>query len=85
MTVAYALLLGQLTHSYLVIAAAAIGYERATAETYKTFFFPSKPRGKFTGKPILYPEMLRRRLRFVPAYALISAAVLISLTVAVAR
>ena len=29
------------------------------ARNYKTFFFPSKPRGKFAGKPILYPEMLR--------------------------
>ena len=38
---------------------ASIGYERATAETYKTFFFPSKPRGKFAGKPVLFPGYAR--------------------------
>ena len=45
-----------------------IGYERATAETYKTFFFPSKPRGKFAGKPVLHPQMLTQRYYFVPVY-----------------
>jgi hypothetical protein len=61
----------QLTNSYLQLAVAAIGYERAVAETYKTFFFPSKPRGKFAGKPVLFPAMLTRRQYFVPAYAAI--------------
>jgi hypothetical protein len=37
--------------------------------TYKTFFFPSRPRGKFQGKPVLYPERLRFRQRFVPLHA----------------
>jgi hypothetical protein len=78
MTVAFALLLSQLTDSYLQATVGAIGYERAAAETYKTFFFPSKPRGKFAGKPVLYPEMLTRRRRFVPAYVAIWAAVLAS-------
>ena len=78
MTVVFALLLARLTDSYLEATVAAIGYERATAETYKTFFFPSKPRGKFTGKPVLFPEMLVRRRRFVPAYVAIWAAVLAS-------
>lgn len=78
MTVAFALLLSRLTDSYFQAAVAAIGYERAAAETYKTFFFPSKPRGKFAGKPVLYPEMLARRRRFVPAYVAIWAAVLAS-------
>jgi hypothetical protein len=78
MTVLFALLLSQLTDSYLQATVAAIGYERAAAETYKTFFFPSKPRGKFAGKPVLYPEMLARRRRFVPAYVAIWAAVLAS-------
>jgi hypothetical protein len=78
MTVLFALLLSRLTDSYLEATVAAIGYERATAETYKTFFFPSRPRGKFTGKPVLYPEMLVRRRRFVPAYVAIWAAVLAS-------
>jgi hypothetical protein len=61
MTVSYALLLSAITHRHLLIAAAAIGFERATAETWKKFFFPSKPPGKFAGKPITHPEMLRRR------------------------
>ena len=71
LTVLFTLGLAMLTDSYLLIAVAAIGYERAAAETYKTFFFPSKPRGKFAGKPVLYPEMLRRRQYYVPAYVAI--------------
>lgn len=76
MTVMYACLLSRLTSDYLLIAAAAIGYERATAETYKTFFFPSKPRGKFSGKPVVYPSLLRKRQYFVPIYVAISAGVI---------
>jgi hypothetical protein len=76
MTVVFALLLSRLTDSYLQATVAALGYERAAAETYKTFFFPSRPRGKFAGKPILYPQMLVRRRYFVPAYVAICAAVL---------
>ena len=82
LTVLFALLLGQMTESYLHVAVAAMGYERATAETYKTFFFPAKPRGKFAGKPILFPEMLRRRRYFVPAYVAIWAVVIATGTVA---
>jgi len=72
----YALLLAHLTDRLLFIAAPALGYTIATIETYKTFFFPSKPRGKFAGRPVLHPEMLRRRQRFVPLYAAIWAGVL---------
>jgi hypothetical protein len=79
MTVVFAVALSQLTSSYLLIAAASIGFERATAETYKTFFFPSKPRGKFAGKPVRHPDMLVRRRRFVPAYAAITCAVIVLL------
>ena len=82
LTVVLALLLAQLTNSYLQVAVAAIGYERAVAETYKTFFFPSKPRGKFAGKPVLFPEMLIRRQYFVPAYAAIWAMVIVTGAVA---
>jgi hypothetical protein len=77
MTVFYACLLAQLTADHLLIAAAAIGYERATAETYKTFFFPSKPRGKFSGKPVLYPALLKKRQYFVPVYVSICASVIV--------
>ena len=77
MTVAFALLLVRMTHSYLLVAVAVIGYERALAETYKTFFFPSRPRGKFAGKPIRFPEMLKRRRFAVPVYVAIWCWVLV--------
>ena len=68
--------LAGLTRSLLLVTLAATGYTIATTETYKTFFFPSKPRGKFAGMPVRFPEMLRRRQRFVPLYVVIWAAVL---------
>jgi hypothetical protein len=67
----YGLALATLTTSWLAMLMAALGFTIATLETYKTFFFPSKPRGKFAGKPILFPDMLRRRQAFVPVYAAI--------------
>ncbi|HMC56568.1 MAG TPA: hypothetical protein VKH19_15435 [Gemmatimonadaceae bacterium] len=76
MTVSFALLLSLLSDSYVEIAIAAIGYERAAAETYKTFFFPSKPRGKFAGKPVLFPHMLSMRRYFVPVFVAIWLALL---------
>jgi hypothetical protein len=82
LTVAFALLLSALTTSYLLATTAAIGYERAAAETYKTFFLRGKAPGKFAGKPVLYPEMLARRRLFVPLYVAICAAVLASGVVA---
>ena len=89
MTVVWALILSRLTDSALLIAVGAIGFERATAETYKTFFFPSRPRGKFSGKPVTHPEMLRRRVYFVPAYVtiwvLVIAAGALALRAPVAR
>lgn len=78
MTVSYALLLSLFTDSYLLMSVGAIGFERATAETYKTFFFPSKPRGKFSGKPVVHPEMMHKRKYFVPAYIAIWCAVIAS-------
>jgi len=59
-----------LTDSFLVIGLCSIGFTIATIETYKTFFFPNKPRGKFQGKPILYPEMLQKRKAFSIAYVI---------------
>jgi hypothetical protein len=64
----WVLLLVQFTDHLILLGLAAAGYTVATIETYKTFFFPSKPRGKFAGKPVLFPEMLRRRRRFVPLF-----------------
>ena len=67
----WAVLVANFTENWLYIGVAGAGYSVASIETYKTFFFPSKPRGKFAGKPILFPEMLRRRHFFVPIYVAI--------------
>lgn len=75
----WALVLAHLTRDYLLLAGAATGYTVATTETYKTFFFPDEPRGKFAGMPVHHPEMLRLRHRVVPLYAGIWAAVLVAL------
>ena len=67
----YAVMLACFTTNYLFICFGALGYTIGTIETYKTFFFPSKPRGKFTGKPVIAPKMLSRRQFFVPVYVAI--------------
>lgn len=67
----WASILAFFTDNWIYLGIAAAGYSVATIETYKTFFFPSKPRGKFAGKPIDYPDMLRRRNYFVPIYVTI--------------
>jgi hypothetical protein len=64
------------TDNWIFLAVAGAGYSVATIETYKTFFFPSKPRGKFAGKPILYPQILERRKVVAVLYACIWAAML---------
>jgi hypothetical protein len=64
----YALGLSQLSDNLLLITLAATGFTVATTETYKTFFFPSKPRGKFAGTPVHFPEMLVRRQRYIALY-----------------
>jgi hypothetical protein len=63
----------------------AIGYSVATTETYKTFFFPSKPRGKFAGKPVLFPDWLEKRQRFVPLYGAVWVVVIAGFLVAFSR
>jgi hypothetical protein len=70
--------LSALTGSLLLVTLAAAGYTIATTETYKTFFFPSKPRGKFAGMPIRYPQMLQQRQPFVVLYAAIWAGLLVA-------
>lgn len=57
-----------LTDNFVVITLCSIGFTIATIETYKTFFFPSRPRGKFQGKPILFPDMLQKRQKFILVY-----------------
>jgi hypothetical protein len=75
----WALLLAQLSADIIVVALAATGYTIATTESYKTFLFPSRPRGKFAGKPVRFPEILRRRNWVVPVYLGIWLAVLVTL------
>jgi hypothetical protein len=74
----YALLVSLLTSNLVYIVMAAEGFVIMTTETYKTFFFPSKPRGKFAGKPVLFPEWLRYRQYFVPVYVLIWLVVIVT-------
>lgn len=78
----YSFILAHFTKNYLFIAFGALGYTIGTIETYKTFFFPSKPRGKFSGKEIQFPEMLQKRQKFIPIYVLIWLAVIITIIVA---
>ena len=58
-----------LTDNFVVITCCSLGFTIACIETYKTFFFPSRPRGKFQGKPTDFPEMLKRRQNFIPIFA----------------
>ena len=76
MATGFALLLLPFGSSLAQLTLAATGFTIATIETWKTFAFPSSPRGKFAGKPIHYPDMLRRRRRLIPLYALIWVVVL---------
>ena len=75
----WAFVMAHFTSSWLLLAMSALGYTIATIETYKTFFFPSRPRGKFAGMPITHPELLTWRYRFVPLYVGIWIFVLTSL------
>lgn len=70
-TLFWASILAFFTDNWVYLGIGGAGYSVATIETYKTFFFPNKPRGKFAGKPILFPEMVRRRHYFVPIYVTI--------------
>ena len=75
----YAFLMSLLTDNLVLVTLAATGYTIATTETYKTFFFPSKPRGKFAGMPVNFPDMLRRRQPFIGLYVFIWLVVVICL------
>jgi hypothetical protein len=75
----WALILARLTPDLAVIMLAATGYTIATTETWKTFFFPSNPRGKFADKPVRFPAMLRVRQSVVPVYTAVWLLVLAAL------
>jgi len=82
---AYALLLASFTTVAVYAAMGALGYTVATLETYKTFFKPNVPRGKFAGKEIRYPEWLEKRYRFVPLYVGIWVGIVVVFVVALAQ
>jgi len=82
MALGYAIMLANFTDNYLYICFGGLGFTIATIETYKTFFFPSRPRGKFSGKEIQFPEWLNKRQYFVPLYITIWVAVIITLIIA---
>lgn len=67
----YAVLVSLLTNDLVFITMAAEGFVIMTTETYKTFCFPNKPRGKFADKPVAFPEWLKLRRYFVPLYVVI--------------
>ena len=67
----WAIIMSFFTKNWIFIAVAGAGYSVASIETYKTFFFPSKPRGKFAGKPILFPKILEQRRIVAVLYACI--------------
>jgi hypothetical protein len=82
---AWAAICAHFTLSWVVLAIAAEGFTVAAIETYKTFVFPNKPRGKWAGKPILHPEYLTIRQKFLPLYFGIWALVLVHLVWGLAR
>jgi hypothetical protein len=81
-SLAWATLVAFFTDNWLFIGVAGAGYSVASIETYKTFFYPSKPRGKFAGKPILFPEIVRWRYYFVPVYVAIWLAIAATFVIA---
>ena len=72
----FALMAGLLTSNFIVITLCSLGFTVACIETYKTFFFPSRPRGKFQGMPIHYPEMFEFRKGFAYVFVAIWICVL---------
>jgi len=52
----WGLVVATMTSSYVFIFLGSIGYTVASIETYKTFFFPDRPRGKFQGREPGFPE-----------------------------
>lgn len=78
----FAFVAALLSSNLIIIAMCSIGFTVASIETYKTFFFLHKPRGKFQGKPILFPEMEQFRKKFVPLYVAIWCLVIITFIIA---
>lgn len=73
----FALVASFFTNNLLMITMCSIGFTIMSIETYKTFFFLDRPRGKFQGMPISHPEWLTKRKKFVPLYVGIWLAVIV--------
>jgi len=67
----YAFVASLFTSNLLLITMCSIGFTIMSIETYKTFFFLDRPRGKFQGMPIKFPEWETKRKKFVPLYVAI--------------
>lgn len=78
----YGFLVSFFTTHYLFVMLPAIGYTIATIETYKTFFFLSRPRGKFQGIPEHFPQYRTWRFRFLPVYITIWLLVVVNFVMA---
>jgi hypothetical protein len=78
----YGLLLGTLTSNYVAIAFGALGFTVATIETWNSFVKAREPRGKFAGKPVLFPEALAFRRPFAGLYAALWVAILMTFALA---
>lgn len=78
----YSLLLSRLTPDLGIAMLGATGLTIASLETWKKFSRPNEPGGKFAGKPIHFPDMLRHRYRLVPLYAAITGTLALALVTA---
>ncbi len=76
-------LLALFSTDLVAVGFGALGYSIATIETHKKFLSSDSAPGKFTGKAERFPEMRRRRRRFVPIYVGVWAAVLVTVSAAV--
>lgn len=70
----YGVLLAPFARDLIPLGVAALGFTIASIETWKTFL-DGRPPGKFAGKAMRYPVMLRARWRLVPVFAAIWIAV----------
>lgn len=67
----YAFLMSQFTDNLMLITFPALGYTIASIETYKTFLRRGQSVGKFAGKPVRFPEVLKWRWFLGPIYTVI--------------
>ncbi len=82
---AWAVPVALLTTDWLFVSIGAAGYAVATIETYKKFWAPQQPPGKFAGHPVRFPETLRLRRFFGPLYAVLWLIILVTLAVALSE